>query len=92
MKLVIDCFKLVKGAGKSIGIYNLACHLVQELAKGNHRTENEIIVFGNAYNRPDFGVKGIHFIEIKKNPLDKKSLCSMGTFSGFSVSKETRRG
>ena len=47
MKLVIDCFKLVKGAGKSIGIYNLACHLVQELAKGNHRTENEIIVFGN---------------------------------------------
>ncbi len=73
MKLVIDCFKLVKGAGKSIGIYNLACHLVQELAKGNHRTENEIIVFGNAYNRPDFGVKGIHFIEIKKNPLDKKT-------------------
>ena len=31
MNLVIDCFKQVKGAGKSIGIYNLAksitCHL-----------------------------------------------------------------
>lgn len=72
MKLVIDCFKLVKGVGKSIGIYNLACHLVQELARGNCQMDNEIIVLGNAYNRLDFAVKGIHFIEIKKNPLDKK--------------------
>ncbi len=32
MRLVIDCFKLVKGAGKSIGIYNLALNLVRDLA------------------------------------------------------------
>lgn len=30
MRLVIDCFKLVKGAGKSIGIYNLALNLVRD--------------------------------------------------------------
>lgn len=74
MKLVIDCFKLVKGAGKSIGIYNLARHLVRELA-GNHNSrknaQNEIIVLGNAYNRKDFDAAGVTFIEVKKNPLNK---------------------
>ena len=74
MKLVIDCFKLVKGAGKSIGIYNLARHLVWELAK-NHcsrdHTQNEIIVLGNSYNKKDFDVAGVTFMEIKKNPLNK---------------------
>ncbi len=74
MKLVIDCFKQVKGAGKSIGIYNLARHLVWELAgKQNAKQsgQNEIIVLGNSYNRKDFDVAGVTFIEIKKNPLSK---------------------
>lgn len=69
MRLVVDCFKLVKGAGKSIGIYNLARHLVQELAK-EHGT-NEIIVFGNSYNQTDFDAPGVTFIQIDKNPLNK---------------------
>lgn len=74
MKLVIDCFKLVRGAGKSIGIYNLARHLVRELACGNAGDEhqkNEIIVLGNFHNRGDFDVEGVTFIEIGKNPLNK---------------------
>ena len=35
MRLVIDCFKLVKGLGKSIGIYNLAKNLTAHLAQTN---------------------------------------------------------
>lgn len=74
MKLVIDCFKQVKGAGKSIGIYNLARHLVWELAQHHDfhgNAKNEIIVLGNAYNKKDFDVAGVTFMEIKKNPLNK---------------------
>lgn len=71
MKLVIDCFKLVKGAGKSIGIYNLALNLVRELAQGNGRNKHEIIVLGNSYNRTDFEIDGLQFVEISKNPLNK---------------------
>lgn len=33
MRLIIDCFKLVKGAGKSIGIYNLAKSLTIHLGE-----------------------------------------------------------
>lgn len=69
MKLVIDCFKLVKGAGKSIGIYNLALNLARELAASNGG--NEIVIFGNSHNRRDFDLPGAEFVEIRKNPLDK---------------------
>ena len=46
MRLVIDCFKLVKGKGKSIGIYNLAQNLAQHLTETNRNGERceEIIV------------------------------------------------
>ncbi len=37
MILVIDAFKLVKGAGKSIGIYNLTRSLVEYLSAENVR-------------------------------------------------------
>lgn len=69
--LVIDCFKQVKGAGKSIGIYNLALNLVKKLAAENREKAKKILVFGNKYNRADFDVEGIEFIEIDKNPLNK---------------------
>lgn len=72
MNLVIDCFKLVKGAGKSIGIYNLAksitAHMGEKLLQ---EQEHSIIVFGNAYNREDFDVPGVTFVEMKGNPLNK---------------------
>lgn len=69
MRLVVDCFKLVKGAGKSIGIYNLALNLVRELASSNEG--NKIIIFGNSYNKKDFDLPAVEFIEIDKNPLNK---------------------
>ena len=72
MRLVIDCFKLVKGKGKSIGIYNLAQSLVQHLTAANKSGEHceEIIVLGNEYNRKDFDIPGIRFVLMKGNPLD----------------------
>lgn len=72
MNLVIDCFKLVKGAGKSIGIYNLAKsitdHLGERMAQEGTDT---IIVLGNSYNREEFEVPGVVFVEVKGNPLNK---------------------
>lgn len=69
MRLVVDCFKLVKGAGKSIGIYNLALNLVRELASSLE--DNELVVMGNKFNRKDFAVPGVEFTEIHKDPLNK---------------------
>lgn len=73
MRLVIDCFKLVKGKGKSIGIYNLAKTLTGHLAESNRNGEHceEIIVLGNEYNRKDFEIPGVRFVEMKGNPLNK---------------------
>lgn len=113
MNLVIDCFKQVKGAGKSIGIYNLALsitrHLgerVQEQMKAQEESgrraggesgigpdenggrkwngsngertgrnsggeQDTIIVLGNAYNREEFDVPGVTFVEVDGNPLNK---------------------
>ena len=61
MRLVIDCFKLVKGQGKSIGIYNLAKNLTRHLAETNRDQEHceEIVVLGNEYNQK----------EIRKRPF-----------------------
>ena len=78
MRVVIDCFKQVKGVGKSIGIYNVALSLVSNLViekekKNNSVIKNsEIIVLGNKYNRKDFNVTGIQFVEITDyDPLNK---------------------
>ncbi|MBS4994004.1 MAG: glycosyltransferase family 4 protein [Roseburia sp.] len=77
MVLVIDCFKLVRGAGKSIGIYNLALNLVRNLVKERERTQDErikecqIIVLGNAYNEQEFTIPGVEFICIHHNPRNK---------------------
>lgn len=73
MKLVIDCFKLVKGNGKSIGIYNLTKNLVQNLAKENlkSKSKNKIIVLGTKYNQEDFKIPGVKFVKVKYNPLNK---------------------
>lgn len=75
MILVIDAFKLVKGQGKSLGIYNLTRSLVEYLSQENVRRGNPetIIVLGNRYNRKDFDREGADFREIPKNPLDRKT-------------------
>ena len=74
MILLIDCFKLVKGTGKSIGIYNLAKNLVDNLS--GHDSSIRIVVLGNKYNREDFDIKGVDFVEVKYNPLSQ-AVCAM---------------
>lgn len=77
MKIVIDCFKLVKGKGKSIGIYNVAHSIVKCLINYNNFSETnngypEIYVLGNKYNKEDFDIPGIHFIEVTRyNPMNR---------------------
>ena len=77
MILIIDCFKLVKGAGKSIGIYNLAMNLVRNLVAEKERTTDtkikntRILVFGTEHNAKDFAIDGVEFISMKFNPLNK---------------------
>ena len=78
MRIVIDCFKQVKGAGKSIGIYNVALSITQNLVLERGRTENaqirdaEIIVLGNEHNACDFQIDGVQFVKVEGyDPLNK---------------------
>lgn len=77
MILVVDCFKLVRGAGKSIGIYNLALNLVRNLVEEKAGTKDSeikqcrIVVLGNAYNEQEFNIPGVEFVCIEHNPLNK---------------------
>ena len=77
MTLVVDCFKLVRGAGKSIGIYNLALNLVRNLVEEKERTKDseikqcKIVVLGNAYNEQEFNIPGVEFVCIEHDPLNK---------------------
>ena len=90
MRLVIDCFKLVKGQGKSIGIYNLAKNLTRHLAETNQNREHceEIVVLGNEYNRKDFEVPGVRFIQVKGNPLSRLSYTLWELFGVVSAVKK----
>ncbi len=72
MRIVVDCFKLVKGAGKSIGIYNFAVNMVKSMADSRNTGKDRLIVLGNKYNRVDFDINGVSFIEVKKyDPLNR---------------------
>lgn len=70
MHLVIDCFKQVKGHGKSLGIYNLSRDLVRNLSveKATHTDEEVrrsfLTVIGTSRNEDDFSVRGVNFIKI----------------------------
>ena len=46
----IDCFKLSKGYGKSIGIYTFAEKIIQHVANKNR--DCKWVVFGNKDNDP----------------------------------------
>ena len=71
MKLIIDCFKLVKGAGKSIGIYNVALNLARNIASGAKEYNMDITILGNEYNQEDFDIPGVCFVMVDKDPRNK---------------------
>jgi glycosyltransferase involved in cell wall biosynthesis len=56
--IAVDCFKLVKGEGSSIGIYNYTKNLVQYLSQLD---KYKIIIFGNSLNKVDFDIDGVIF-------------------------------
>lgn len=68
----IDCFKLQKGMGKSIGIYVFVENFIKNLTR--YSDDFDFIIFGNAENRKDFEIEGIEFVQV---PLDhkKKIIC-----------------
>lgn len=84
MKLFIDCFKLVKGEGKSVGIYNLTKNLVENLSKlASGNGDVELCVVGNNHNKNDFELENVHFISCTKlNPLNKMHCILWETFFG----------
>ena len=90
MKIVIDCFKLVKGAGKSIGIYNVALSITQNLVLERERTEaidvreSEIIVLGNAHNACDFDIEGVNFVKVDGYDPFNKIHCVLWELLGVS--------
>lgn len=95
MRIIFDCFKLVKGAGKSIGIYNVALNLVkslveeQRLSNNNEIINSKIIVLGNSINKEDFAIPNVEFYDIPKlNPLNRFH-CLIWEL--FSVSKYARQ-
>ncbi len=76
MHLIIDCFKQVKGHGKSLGIYNLSRELVKNLAIARYDHPDERVrnarlsVIGTQKNAEDFNVDGADFISINNyDPL-----------------------
>lgn len=89
MNLVIDTWKLVKGHGKSIGIYNLTKTLVRYLGEENIRqgSPHNIIVLGNAYNRTDMEKEGVTFILVPGNPLSRAAYVYWELFRVVSYAK-----
>ena len=71
MRLIVDCFKLVKGQGKSIGIYNLTKNLITNLTQENEKTKQieEIVVLGTEKNREDFEIPGVTFTKVLHDPV-----------------------
>lgn len=92
MRLVIDCYKLVKGAGKSIGIYNLTKTLVHHLAGSEEirSGKDELIVLGNSHNRSDFDVKGVDFKLVPGDPLNKINIIIWELFTVVRWAKKER--
>lgn len=92
MRLVIDCFKLIKGTGKSIGIYNVAQGIVKHLGEMNSASETkkkEILVLENKENQEDFDVPGVKFVEIKK--YDPRNRIQVVLWELFYVSRVCKK-
>lgn len=92
MKLAIDCFKQVKGMGKSIGIYNLALNLIRNLANYGNTHEGslvELYVIGNKFNQEDFDIPGVHFFSVQS--LDPRNKLHCIVWELFIVSAFCRK-
>lgn len=90
MRIVIDFFKLIKGEGKSIGIYNVAFFVIENLAKlCENESDIDIIVICNQYNKNDFQGLGVELVEVKN--LNPKNKLHCLFWELFGVNKELKR-
>lgn len=69
MKIMIDCYQLIKGNGKSIGIYNYSKNLLDHLIP-IISNEHEIIILTNTKNNDEFTYKNVKNIVIDKLPTN----------------------
>ncbi|MGN1235765.1 MAG: glycosyltransferase, partial [Christensenellaceae bacterium] len=84
--IVIDCFKQIKGEGKSIGIYNVAREITRVLSE--QHPEATITVLGNEENRSDFALPNVNFLVMKGNP-HRKLACVLWEL--FTVSRVLKK-
>lgn len=95
MRIVFDCFKQVKGSGKSIGIYNQVLNTLRNMVREQQTTSDErirnakLIVIGNPLNRKDFRMKGLDFVCIRD--LDPTNKVHALWWELFRVVRECRR-
>ena len=67
MRILIDCYQLIKGKGKSIGIYNYSVNLLTELIPLIVK-ENEVYIINNSINYNDFKFDKVKNVVINKIP------------------------
>lgn len=72
MRVVIDFFKLIKGDGKSIGIYNVGFNVITNISRLCRDNNVELYVLCNSINKKDFEGVDVRLIEITNlNPRNK---------------------
>ena len=68
MKIVIDCYELIKG--KSIGIYNYTKNLLKELIPLRTKN-NKVIILTNSIKRNELEYYNLENVVIKRLPTSK---------------------
>lgn len=86
--VVIDCYKFIKGTGKSAGIPNVAKRIIRAL-KETYPDMN-LTVIGNKFNHDEFDICGVNFVEIEKDPHSKKNLLMWEMFTVNKVLKKLK--
>jgi glycosyltransferase involved in cell wall biosynthesis len=73
MKLVIDCYELIRGRGLSTGIYNYALHLVRALGPASSAAGLDVTVVCNERNAVEFSQRaaGVRIEVIDGGPTSK---------------------
>ncbi|MBO5526156.1 MAG: glycosyltransferase family 4 protein [Clostridia bacterium] len=86
--IVIDCFKFLRGTGKSYGIPISVQRLIRNLKTAY--PDMNLTVLGNKYTREDFDICGVNFIEIDKDPHSRLTCLVWELFTVSKVLKKIK--